>query len=323
MKPDDPDVLKIRNVEPKDKYSHPEPIHPVFPQHAFSMLIVAPKGSGKTNLLVHLILHQYKEYFHDLVVCSPTLANDPKWTLVRKTKHLLLENKKLQQILEGRSRTRKKWKIVFADPYDEEKETEKFDGKVNPDHMFGEQNKLWTILQQQQNVIDYLHDEGYEDQAPYIADRILLVLDDCAGTFKQTKNNPMLNFVIKHRHYSVSPIIVTQAFKAIPNDIRTNCNAQIFFDIGNERELKSIYEEAGDGLTEDVWMAMYKHAVKSEPYSFLYFNNKFPPGKRYYKRFESLLAPEYSISEVEVKEDQDGSANPEEPIAKKKRKISQ
>lgn len=291
------DILKITNVEPVEKWSHPDPVHPVFPKHAFSMLIVAPKGSGKTNLLVHLILHQYKKYFHDLIVCSPTIANDPKWTLVKKASGILLQNKKLEEILEGRSRHKKKWKLVFSGPSDEKKEVQKFDGRVDQSKMFGEQQKLWPLLEQQQMIIEYLNDEGYEDEAKYIADRLLVIIDDCAGTFKNTNNNPMVNYVIKHRHYSSSPIIVTQALKAIPKTIRTNCNAHIYFDIGNTQELKSIYEETCDGLPEDVWMAMYKHAVKSEPYSFLYFNNMFPPGKRFYKRFESLLTPQYSIEE--------------------------
>lgn len=306
----DSNILKINNVEPKEKWSHPDPIHPVFPKHAFSMLIVAPKGSGKTNLLCHLLLHQYKEYFHDIIVCSPTIANDPKWALVKKTKHILTENKKLQEILEGRSRNKKRWKIVFADPYDEKKDVAKFDGKIDQNKMFGEQNKLWPLLQQQQDVIDFLWDEGYEEQAKYIADRLCVVIDDCAGTFKNTNNNPMVNYVIKHRHYSSSPIIVTQAYKAIPKTIRTNCNAHIYFDIGNRSELKAIYEEAGDGLAEDIWMAMYNHAVKSQPYSFLYFNNMFPPGKRFYNRFEHLLAPQYSISEHDATFSDDAEPDP-------------
>jgi hypothetical protein len=303
----DSDVLKINNVEPKEKWSHPDPIHPVFPKHAFSMLIVAPKGSGKTNLLVHLILHQYKKYFHDLIVCSPTIANDPKWSLVKRTSGILVQNRKLEEILEGRSRNRKKWKLVFANPGDEKKEVHKFDGRVDPDKMFGEQNKLWPILEQQQMIIEYLNDTGYEDEAKYIADRLLIIIDDCAGTFKNTNNNPMVNYVIKHRHYSSSPIIVTQALKAIPKTIRTNCNAHIYFDIGNNQELKAIYEETCDGLPEDIWLAMYKHAVKSEPYSFLYFNNMFPPGKRFYKRFESLLTPQYSIEEASTPLVKDGA----------------
>lgn len=294
----DPDILKIHNVEPAEQWSHPDPIHEVFPKHAFSMLIVAPKGSGKTNLLVHLILKQYKGYFHDLIVCSPTIANDPKWSLVKRQKGLLAENRKLEEIIEGRSRNKKRWKIVFADPKDEKKEVSKFDGKIDEEKMFSEQSKLWPLLQQQQNVIEFLQDEGYDDQSKFLADRILVVIDDNAGTFKNTNCNPMVNYVIKHRHYSSSPIIVTQALKAIPKTIRTNCNAHIYFDIGNQQELKSIYEETGDGLDQNTWMAMYKHCVKEEPYSFMYFNNMFPPGKRFYKRFEALLHPHHSIQEV-------------------------
>ena len=302
-------IFKISDIEPKDHKSHPPPIHKVFPAHAFSMLIVAPKGSGKTNLLVHLILKQYKGYFHNIIVCSPTIANDPKWSLVKRTKGILAENKKLEAIIEGRSKNKKRWKVVFADPKDQAKEVnEKFDGKIDEENMFSEQKKLWPILEQQQNVIEFLKDEGYDDDAKYIADRLLVVIDDNAGTFKNTNNNPMVNYVIKHRHYSSSVIIVTQALRAIPKTIRINCNAHIYFDIGNRIELKSIYEETGDGLDEKTWMELYQHCVKDEPYSFLYFNNLFPPGKRFYKRFEVLMQE----GEEEVQEE-------EEPPKKKKK----
>lgn len=313
----DPELLKIKNVEPKEQWEHPDPIHPVFPKHAFSMIIVAPKGSGKTNLLVHLILNQYKGYFHDLIVCSPTIANDPKWSLVKKQKGILAENKKLESIIEGRSRNSKRWKVVFADPYDEKKEVAKFDGKIDQSKMFGEQHKLWPILQDQQNVIEFLLDEGYDDQAKFLADRLLVVIDDCAGTFKNTNNNPMVNYVIKHRHYSSSCIIVTQAYKAIPKTIRTNCNAAIYFDIGNQQELKSIYEESGDGLPENIWMAMYEHSV-SEPFSFMYYNNMFPKGKRFYKRFEALLHPQSGVTEKPAIEEDASDETATQPAAVKK-----
>lgn len=284
-------MLKIGNVEPKEQYQHPRVSHPVLPQHPFSMLIVAPKGSGKTNLICHLILHQYKQYFNRIVVCSPTLHNDPKWTLVRETKHLLKENKKLEQILEGRSKHKKRWKIVFKDPANEERSDKdhKYNGQIPDEDFFSDQSRIFPVLDEQQTTIDFLEDHGYKKQAPFIADRLLIVLDDQAGLFKMSNsNNPMINFVIKHRHFSCSLMIVTQAFKAIPATIRTNCNALILFDIANKEELKKIYEEMGD-VDESLWYSMFKHATQ-EQYSFLYYNNKFPKQDRYYKRFESKLS---------------------------------
>ncbi len=91
--------LSIDKIETSTQYTHPEVWHSVLPQHEFGMLIVAPKGSGKTNFICNLILKQYKAYFHKILVCSPTVYNDEKWDVVKKTKHVLRENVKLKKIL--------------------------------------------------------------------------------------------------------------------------------------------------------------------------------------------------------------------------------
>jgi hypothetical protein len=118
----------------------------------------------------------------------------------------------------------------------------------------------------------------------------------------------MINFVIKHRHSSASVIIVTQAYKAIPKTIRTNCNALVLFEIPNLSELKVIYEENPEGMHEDEWMRVYKYAT-DEPYSFLYINNKFPKGQRVYKKFDTLLRVTKQIQK-EVVQNKPESKNP-------------
>ena len=281
--------LKIGNIEPKDKYNHPPVAHEQLPQHPFSMLIVAPKGSGKTNLIVHLCLKQYKEYFHRIIVCSPTLENDPKWELVKKQKHLLAENKKLAQILEGKSKGKKRWKIVYENQKSQQdsKDEDKFEGYIDEEDMFSEQSKLFPIVDHQQAVIEYLRDHDHKDDAKYLIDRTLIILDDQAGLFRMSpSNNPLINFVLKHRHYSTSLIFVTQAYKAIPKSIRINMNVLILFEIPNSAELKSIYEEYPDKLEEKEWLDLYWHIIDSEPYSFMYLNNHFPAGERIHMRFE-------------------------------------
>lgn len=282
--------LKIGNVEPKEKYEFPKVAHPILPQHPFSTLLVAPKGGGKTNLICHLLLHQYKGYFNRVVVCSPTLENDAKWEMVKKTKGILKENKKLEQILKGKPKNKKRWKIVFENPEDSAKNSKpesKFDGRIDEEDMFSEQHKIFPIIEHQQAVIEYLRDHDHVEDARYIIDRVLIILDDQAGLFKMSvSNNPMINFVLKHRHSSTSLIFVTQAYKAIPKSIRINMNSLILFEIPNSVELRTIYEEYPDKLEEDEWMWLYWHIIDSEPYSFFYLNNHFPAGERIHKRFE-------------------------------------
>lgn len=121
---------------------------------------------------------------------------------------------------------------------------------------------------------------------------MLIVLDDQAGMYKGGNfNNPIVNYVIKHRHYSSSCIIVTQAYKAVPKTIRSNCNAVILFEIPNLKELQVIYEENPEGMNEKEWRQVYAHCTK-DPFSFMYINNKFKKGERIFKNFDSMITIE-------------------------------
>lgn len=284
--------LDIDVVESKNAKKHPEVYHPFLPQHEFSMLIVAPKGSGKTNLLCNLITKHYKQYFHRVIVCSPTIANDDKWDVVKATKHVLARNKKKEELLDNRKPNQKIKKVVFTPdkPLEKQQEEleEKFDGTVPEDDFFSDLDTVLEKIKEQQKEIEKLEEMGSKNPK-HDSDRMLVVLDDQAGMFKGGNvNNPMVNYVIKHRHANSSLIIVTQAYKAIPKTIRTNCNAIILFDIPNLAELKVVYEENPECLTEKEWMKVYKHATK-EDYSFMYINNKFPKGERIFKKFDTML----------------------------------
>lgn len=297
---EDTQSLIVKSVDPKQKFQHPPVKFTHLPQHEFSLMMVAPPGSGKTNLLCWMILKLYKAYFHRIVVCSTTLDNDEKWNYVMKQKGILARNKKLEQILDGmaKNKSNKKWKVVFRDDDDLKKnkqgEDDQFDGTLDKKDMFMDIAKIYPILAEQQSTIEFLkeylkQEKKDEDQAKYLADRMLIVLDDQAGRFDAGTNTPLNNFVIRHRHYSASVIIVTQAYKAIPRTIRTCMMQVVLFDIGSMQELKLIYEDRADCLDEKSWMQVYRHAVKDKPFSFLYFNYKFPPGQRFYKRFEKMI----------------------------------
>lgn len=126
-------------------------------------------------------------------------------------------------------------------------------------------------------------DEGRNQlNAKYDADRMLLVMDDQAGLFRNGMRNPVTNFLLKNRHYSCSVIVVTQAYKAVPKTVRIACSCLILFECPNLVELKSIYEEWPEGMNYEEWLRVYKYAIR-EPFSFMYINNKFKPGQRVFK----------------------------------------
>lgn len=100
--------------------------------------------------------------------------------------------------------------------------------------------------------------------------------------------NPIVNFVIKHRHSSASVIVVTQAYRAINKTIRTNCNCIILLDIPSVAELKAIYEEYPESMSYEQWLKVYKHCT-SDLFSFMYINTKFPKGERIFKNFTTMI----------------------------------
>lgn len=299
--------LDIVPIETDQSMKHPRVKHKVLPQHEFALLIVAPKGSGKTNLICNLILNHYKGYFHKILVASPTVDNDEKWDVVKKTKHVLMENKTLKSIIgDGVDPKTKKNipKIIFGSNQEVDTRVKRrFDGRVDPDDDFV--NSLEDIMprmEEQNEMIHRLRYDLHQDQkAKYIADRILVVMDDQAGLFKGgNTQNPIVNFVLKHRHYNTSLIIVTQAYKAIPKTIRVNCNQLICFEISNQSELQSIYEEHPCELTEEEWMKMFKYATH-KPYSFLYVNDAFPKGERCFMNFNARIVTRASGESSEDK----------------------
>lgn len=281
--------LKIDNIEPKNGLKHPPVYNSILPQHEFSMLIVAPKGSGKTNFICNLLLKHYKKYFHRVLVCSPSIDSDEKWDVVKKTRDIIRENVKLQKILADQTVQRKLPQVVHKSGKNVEDKEPKFDGKIPEKDFFSDMNLIPEYTSEQTDVVKRLRDKGYDEKAKMIADRLLIIMDDQAGLFKGgNTNNPIVNYVIKHRHYSSSCIIVTQAYKAVPRTIRVNCNALILFEIPNLKELEGIYEENPESMTQQEWYQTYKYATQ-DPYSFMYINNKLPKGERIFKNFTDRL----------------------------------
>lgn len=295
--------LAIDKIEHKSQYSHPEvPFSDTLPQHPFTMLIVAPPGSGKTNFLCNLIIKQYKKYFHRVLVSSPSIMIDEKWEVVQETKDVLKKNKKLEKALNNDSAKEGKIKkVVWAcegSLREQVQKKQKWDGKIPENDFFPDLESVPARVNQQQVVIDELEALGKSSEKRYLIDRQLLILDDQAGMYKQGTNNPLNNLVIKHRHTSTSMIIVTQAYKAIPRTIRTSCNALVLFEIPNLKELTLIYEEYPEGMDYKEWLQVYKHAT-SESFNFLYLNNKFPKGLRVFKNFDSRLEVSKVVKPVE------------------------
>lgn len=286
--------LKMQKIEPKGKWQHPKPQHSVLPRHPFSLFVVAPPASGKTNMICNLLINQYKGYFHKAVICSPTISNDAKWEVIKAEKGILKENKKLEEIMglsikkDGKSLPPIIHKSVGDETETMKAKKREFDGKIPEEAFSHYMDGLQPWLDKQSETLAALKEKGYGDQALYLMDRLFVILDDQAGQFSQSRQNPITEYFIRFRHYNTSVIVVTQANKEIPKTIRTCCQAAIIFEIGNHKELETIQEEWQCNMTQPAWYAAYKLATE-EQYNFLYLNRTFPRGKRAYKNFEHMI----------------------------------
>ena len=66
-------TLEVKEI-PVPKISHPPPPNEALLKHEFTMGLIAPKGSGKTTILVNC-LEFYRGYFHSIIIFSPTVHN--------------------------------------------------------------------------------------------------------------------------------------------------------------------------------------------------------------------------------------------------------
>jgi thymidine kinase len=143
-------VLRVKEIPVPRSSCHEMPKHDVLPSHEFTLgligvwlcFILAPKGCGKTTMIVNL-LEFYKNYFHSILIFSPTVQSDEKWDYV-KGRRYLTQNVKLQkfvQKMKGKSEDKVNEVVPYrtdasafdglVNPYDES-----FDGKIDEDCFF-------------------------------------------------------------------------------------------------------------------------------------------------------------------------------------------
>jgi len=145
--------------------------------------------------------------------------------------------------------------------------------------------KIDKILEHQA----YLKDKYEEDETPEKLPNLLFVIDDMCGDSQLSNRNSILNTLFyRGRHFNLSIILVSQAYKMISKNIRTNFSDMIFYAVENDGELKSIIEENSGGLSKKNFEKVFKYATK-ERFNFLYIARKFMGKKRFRRNFDSSL----------------------------------
>jgi hypothetical protein len=99
------------------------------------------------------------------------------------------------------------------------------------------------VLENADVIVKQIMNQQAHDK-PEDRKRVLIVLDDLAGTLERNKILQKLS--TKYRHYGVSIIVSVQQYKSIPVMIRNCMTCFIHFHIPNEKEYTKMNEELHD-----------------------------------------------------------------------------
>ena len=287
--------LFVKEIPVDESNVHPPPPNVVLPKHEFSFGLIAPKGSGKTTMILNF-LDYYEGYFNNIFVFSPTVKNDEKWNYAKKRPYLS-ENKLLVNTIKQIEKDNKKFRSnpVVGEPAENlskppDIKTGKFDGLIPPENFFQtyKESDLDDIIKQQQELIDFLEEHGH---TKHVADRLLFIFDDPVGTELYTRKSHDLfkEFNCAHRHLSASMLEVSQGYKEIPKTIRINLTGLIIFEICNEEELECIQKEYPMGLKKKQWFEAYDYCMEGGEYNFMYYNSQKPKKERIMKNFNEII----------------------------------
>ena len=245
------DVLTVKAFDNQLRPS--SKLHPDLLQPPFTLLLVAPKGSGKSTTILRLIYgnkrrckdkdkskthHKfYRHYFDKIFVFSPT------WEMDQKMQRCLIPPDQ-----------------IFDDPdtYEE---------------------VISEILEGQQ--------EDIEEDGKAEADEVLLIFSDLAGTKMFSQKKGIMNkLAFNHRHYNISLIIDTQSLRQINNAFRENLSGiMLYAGINNRLELKKIYEEFLGKYSEKEAQQILDYVFTSQ-FNFLFIN--FQKRGQMFKNFNRL-----------------------------------
>lgn len=270
--------LTIRPIPVDESAVHPPPPHEVLIPHENSLMVVAPKGAGKTTFLGNF-LDMYAGYFHTIIIMSPTIRNDDKWDWVKQQK-LLARNTELEAFLHSLGKKQDDPNtVVGPEPVflaverhkeDDAKDQDTFTGYI-PDDCFIEEyddSTLSNLMEEQDQMIKFLK---RHNKPKHLANRICVIFDDMVGSalFSNRRTNAFKKFCSNLRHYSATQLTVSQSYKELPRVTRVNASGLILFENPNDRELELIYEENPVGMKKPQWLEVYEHAT-ADDYSFLY-----------------------------------------------------
>ena len=114
----------------------------LIPRHPFSCSLIGPRGCSKTTVLINMLSNPsiYRGYFHKIVVMSPSIRLDPKWSNLATERGILAQSSNDTD-------------DSAIDLTGSHTQSRRFTGKLDPDLMFHEyrQDVLEDLIREQKD----------------------------------------------------------------------------------------------------------------------------------------------------------------------------
>lgn len=197
-------LLHVEALPELKKDNTPEILNShILPKHPSRVIFSAPSNSGKTNLIVNMLVRKdmYRDFFKHIIIVSPNLHSDAAY-------------QHIHHYAEQQKKRKKKDRVNFMlytafDPAEGEK-----------------------LLEQIREAVEA------KQKKP-----ILILLDDILGDPKLLKSTFLTVLASMGRHYSISLWISVQSYMKVDRTIRLNITDLIQFRFANRSELDRVYDE--------------------------------------------------------------------------------
>ena len=230
-----------------------------FPDLPTSFILAAPTASGKTMIILNLLLRYYKDMFARIWFFSPSIKLDPQYAPLRK----MLERMSNQD----------NEPLMFEDL---------------------EQGVLSKILEDQKQICE----ECRKRKQPIPQVCVILDDLADRGDILQKRQGAasggswLVTLATRGRHMAVTWIVSSQVLNLVGTVIRKNCRAMCVWRLRNHKEIMTLCEELSGIYDQQTLLEMYR-AATADPYSFLFIRlDAKTRQEMFYLRFEQRLVPE-------------------------------
>jgi len=121
------------------------------------------------------------------------------------------------------------------------------------------------------------------------APKVCIILDDWIGFKKFANSSALIRFAIMSRHWSISLLVLTQAYHRVKKPIRLNMSCLIYFK-GSNKEIETLTDDyCAAGYSKKAFIGKINYATQNQ-YEFLFIDLNIPICEgRYRKNLDEQL----------------------------------